>query len=210
MSRYDATPRNFLFSVKGPRYPTHMLRFRDETARPATANFFASGVLALREKPGVFLWQFPPNFAFVPDSFEAVLALLPMDFASAAQFAAQHDARVSDPWVDVDVNRRVRHAIEIRHPSFGTPEFVALLRKYKAALVISDSTAGWPYGEDATSGHHLSPLMNRYSRSCAPDVPRPALALRPSGPAQPTRGHPLSGFTRRRHDGCSVPVKRTR
>ncbi|SEJ17329.1 DUF72 domain-containing protein [Paraburkholderia diazotrophica] len=151
LSWYDATPRNFLFSVKGPRYLTHMLRFRDETARPAMANFFASGVLALREKLGVFLWQFPPNFAFVPESFEAFLALLPVDFASAAQFAAQHDARVSHPWFSVDVNRRLRHAIEIRHPSFCTPGFVALLRKYKAALVISDSTAGWPYGEDVTS-----------------------------------------------------------
>ncbi|MEM5436109.1 DUF72 domain-containing protein [Paraburkholderia diazotrophica] len=151
LSWYDATPRNFIFSVKGPRYLTHMLRFRDETARPAMANFFASGVLALREKLGVFLWQFPPNFAFVPDSFEAFLALLPVDFASAAQFAAQHDARVNHPWFNVDVNRRLRHAIEIRHPSFCAPEFVALLRKYKAALVISDSTAGWPYGEDVTS-----------------------------------------------------------
>lgn len=151
LSWHDATPRGFTFSVKGPRYLTHMLRFRDETARPAMANFFASGVLALREKLGAFLWQFPPNFAFVPDSFEALLALLPADFDAAARFARQHDARVKNPWFDVDVNRRIRHAIEIRHPSFCTPEFVTLLRKYKAALVISDSTAGWPYGEDVTS-----------------------------------------------------------
>ncbi|XQM37399.1 hypothetical protein DFLDMN_004283 [Cupriavidus sp. H19C3] len=29
---HDAVPRNFVFSVKGPRYLTHWLRFRDEAA----------------------------------------------------------------------------------------------------------------------------------------------------------------------------------
>lgn len=52
---HDATPADFIFSVKGPRYLTHMLRFRDETAISAMANFFASGVLALGQKLGPFL-----------------------------------------------------------------------------------------------------------------------------------------------------------
>ncbi|MBP0588369.1 DUF72 domain-containing protein [Paraburkholderia sp. LEh10] len=151
LSWYDSTPENFAFSVKGPRYLTHMLRFRDETARPAIANFFASGVLALREKLAAFLWQFPPNFSFVPSSFDAFLALLPSDFRSAARLAHSHDTRVKDPWFDVRSNLRIRHAIEIRHPSFCVPEFVAMLRKYRAALVVSDATADWPYGEDVTS-----------------------------------------------------------
>jgi uncharacterized protein YecE (DUF72 family) len=67
---HDATPANFVFSVKGPRYLTHMLRFRDETASVAMANFFASAVLALGRKLGPFLWQFPPNLAFKPETFE--------------------------------------------------------------------------------------------------------------------------------------------
>ncbi|ACC73761.1 DUF72 domain-containing protein [Paraburkholderia phymatum] len=151
LSWYGATPDGFTFSVKGPRYLTHMLRFRDETARPAIANFFASGVLALRDKLGAFLWQFPPTFKFAPESFEAFLALLPRDAESAAALAREHDGRVKEPWCEVDVNRRLRHAIEIRHPSFCVPEFVALLRKHKAALVVSDATADWPYVEDVTS-----------------------------------------------------------
>ena len=151
LSWYDATPDGFTFSVKGPRYLTHMLRFRDETARPAIANFFASGVLALRNKLGAFLWQFPPNFRFAPESFEAFLALLPRDVEAAAALARTHDGRVKEPWCEVDSNRRLRHAIEIRHASFCVPEFVALLRKHKAALVVSDAVAGWPYAEDVTS-----------------------------------------------------------
>ncbi|WP_176053794.1 MULTISPECIES: DUF72 domain-containing protein [Paraburkholderia] len=151
LSWYEATPDGFTFSVKGPRYLTHMLRFRDETALPAIANFFASGVLALRDKLGPFLWQFPPNFPFKPDLFERFLALLPQDFDSAAKLALQHDGRVKQPWFAVETNRRLRHAVEIRHPSFCVPEFVALLRKHKAALVVSDAVAGWPYGEDVTS-----------------------------------------------------------
>src|SRR5947209_20502276 len=46
----DATPEDFLFSLKGPRYITHMKRLRD--VGEALANFFASGVLALGPKLG--------------------------------------------------------------------------------------------------------------------------------------------------------------
>ncbi|MDR5763426.1 DUF72 domain-containing protein [Caballeronia sp. LZ035] len=151
-SWHDATPDNFVFSVKGPRYLTHMLRFRDETATSALANFFASGVLGLGDKLGPFLWQFPPTFAFHPDAFERFLALLPKDTTAAAAFAGQHDARVREPWFEPPKKRRaLRHAVEIRHPSFLDEGFVQLLRTYGAALVVSDSTAGWPYAEDLTA-----------------------------------------------------------
>ncbi|MDR5763332.1 DUF72 domain-containing protein [Caballeronia sp. LZ035] len=149
---HDATPDNFVFSVKGPRYLTHMLRFRDETATRAMANFFASGVLGLGNKLGPFLWQFPPTFAFHADAFERFLALLPKDTTAAAAFAGQHDARVKEPWFEPPRKRRaLRHAIEVRHPSFLEEGFVQLLRTYGAALVVSDSTAGWPYAEDLTA-----------------------------------------------------------
>lgn len=148
---YDATPEGFVFSVKGPRYLTHMLRFRDESARPAIANFFASGVLALREKLGPFLWQFPPNFSFDPARLEAFLGLLPHTVGQAAELAARHDARVKQPWFAVKGRSALRHAVEIRHASFCTPDFVALLRRHGVALVVSDSVAGWPYAEDVTA-----------------------------------------------------------
>jgi uncharacterized protein YecE (DUF72 family) len=150
-SWYAATPAHFVFSVKGPRYLTHMLRFQDDTSKPAIANFFASGVLALKEKLGPFLWQFPPNYAFEPARLNRFLALLPRDTGEAAALASQHDARVKQPWFGISRQHRLRHAIEIRHPSFARPDFIKTLREHRVALVISDSVAGWPYAEDLTA-----------------------------------------------------------
>lgn len=147
----DETPDEFVFSVKGSRYLTHMLRFRDEEATLACANFFAQGLLALNEKLGPLLWQFPPNYAFDAGRFERFLALLPPDTEAAVRLAKRHDARVSAPWLAIDRNRPMRHAVEIRHASFLVPAFVDLLRRYRVALVVSDSTAPWPYAEDATA-----------------------------------------------------------
>src|SRR5215211_6862885 len=61
---YAQTPEDFVFSVKGGRFITHMKKLRD--VEVPLANFFASGVLCLREKLGPILWQFPPNFRFDP------------------------------------------------------------------------------------------------------------------------------------------------
>jgi uncharacterized protein YecE (DUF72 family) len=150
-SWYEATPDGFVFSVKGPRYLTHMLRFRDETALPALANFFASGVLALEEKLGPFLWQFPPNFAFDAERLERFLALLPQTIDEAVALARKHDARVKAPWFDSKRRGKLRHAVEVRHPSFCVAQFPQLLRRHHASLVVSDSVAGWPYFEDVTA-----------------------------------------------------------
>ncbi|MCP3725115.1 DUF72 domain-containing protein [Paraburkholderia sp. CNPSo 3272] len=147
----DETPEGFVFSIKGARYLTHMLRFRDETATVACANFFAQGLLALNDKLGPLLWQFPPNYTFHVDRLERFLALLPRDTEAALRLARRHDARVKAPWLTIDRNRPLRHAIEIRHASFVVPTFVDLLRRYRVALVVSDSTEPWPYAEDATA-----------------------------------------------------------
>lgn len=50
---YTETPDNFIFAVKGARYITHMKKLREIEA--PLANFFASGVLALRENLGPIL-----------------------------------------------------------------------------------------------------------------------------------------------------------
>lgn len=151
-SWYEESPSGFVFSVKAARYMTHTLRFRDADAtRAAMANFFASGLFNLREKLGPILWQFPPTFKFDKAGFEGILDLLPTNTDEAAGIAAQHDARVKEPCISPGRKRRLRHAIEIRHASFVDPAFIKLLRKYRAALVLSDSVADWPYAEDLTS-----------------------------------------------------------
>jgi uncharacterized protein YecE (DUF72 family) len=149
---HDATPGDFVFSVKGPRFLTHMLRLEGPRMAAGTANFFASGVLNLRAKLGPVLWQFPANMKFKPDVFEKFLDSLPRDTAAAAELATRHDGLVKEPSVTIDRKRRMRHAIEIRSPSFCEAAFVRLLRKYDAALVVSDAVADWPYVEDVTAG----------------------------------------------------------
>jgi len=45
----------------------------------------------------------------------------------------------------------IRHAIEIRHPTFMVPEFFALLRRHNIAFVMADTAGKWPYSEDLTA-----------------------------------------------------------
>ena len=147
---HEQTPRDFVFSVKGPRFITHIRRLREIEA--PIANFFLSGVLRLNEKLGPILWQFPPNFRFAPELFEAFLAQLPHSTAAAAELLERSDARVKGrTWAKIDADRPLRHAIEIRHTSFSTPAFIRLLRKYRAALVTADAAAGWPMLLDVTA-----------------------------------------------------------
>jgi uncharacterized protein YecE (DUF72 family) len=59
---YQQTPPEFVFSVKAPRFITHIKRLRDIDA--PLANFFASGIANLREKLGPILWQLPPSLRY--------------------------------------------------------------------------------------------------------------------------------------------------
>jgi len=145
---YRATPADFIFAVKGSRFITHMLRLRG--AERALANFFASGVLCLGEKLGPFLWQLPPTLPF-DERFEPFLANLPRDTTRARELARDHDERVREPDLGDGRERPLRHAVEIRHPSFCVPAFPALLRRYGVAFVIADTAGHFPYFEDVTT-----------------------------------------------------------
>ena len=147
---YAATPPHFVFSVKGNRFLTHILRLRG--IEEPLANVFASGVFNLREKLGPFLWQFPPNFRYDPEPVEHFLSLLPHDTEQALALARKRGARMKGrSRLAIDARRPVRHAMEIRHESFVDESFVALLRKYRVALVVADTAGKWPYREDVTS-----------------------------------------------------------
>jgi uncharacterized protein YecE (DUF72 family) len=147
---YDETPPGFVFAVKGSRFITHMLKLRNlETALP---NFFASGVLRLREKLGPILWQFPERFPVDLDRFARFLDALPATSHEAAALARRHDERLEGrAWTEAEVSIPLRHAFEIRQPGLFGPEFVALLREHGAALVFADTAGRWPYAEDLTA-----------------------------------------------------------
>jgi len=109
------TPDDFVFSVKAPRTATQRKILAE--ARPSIERFLDSGITELGPKLGPILWQFAPWTAFHTDDFAAFLALLPK-------------TRNAQP---------LRHAVEVRHKSFGTPDFVGLLRQHQAAVVFVDS-----------------------------------------------------------------------
>ena len=48
-------------------------------------------------------------------------------------------------------DRELRHALEVRHPSFAAPELIELLREHDVALVVADTAGRWPFLEDVTA-----------------------------------------------------------
>ncbi|HVN44755.1 MAG TPA: DUF72 domain-containing protein [Steroidobacteraceae bacterium] len=147
---HEQTPPGFIFALKGGRYITHMLKLR-KVERPL-ANFFASGVLNLREKLGPVLWQFPAALSFDAERFESFFALLPTDTASALSLARRRSRWMKGRTrLAIDAIRPVRHAVEIRHESFVTAAFMELLRKYHLALTVAESAGRWPRVGDVTA-----------------------------------------------------------
>ena len=122
----DETPEDFVFALKGPRFATSRRVLAE--AGPSIEKFLASGIVELKGKLGPINWQFPPTKTFDPDDFDAFLALLPSEYEGHA----------------------LRHAVEVRHESFATPEFIDLLRRYGVAAVIADK-AGTPQLHDVTA-----------------------------------------------------------
>jgi uncharacterized protein YecE (DUF72 family) len=121
------TPDDFEFAVKGGRFITHMKRLRD--VEEPLGRFFASGVLTLGPKLGPILWQLPPTLQFDPALLASFFGLLPRS----------HEGRP------------IRHALEVRHPSFRDPGFPPLLREHDIALVIADTANTFVYLEDVTA-----------------------------------------------------------
>jgi uncharacterized protein YecE (DUF72 family) len=149
-SWHDSTPDDFVFSVKAPRFITHMKKLRDVQA--PVANFFASGILALRDKMGPILWQLPPNFGFDPQRLDEFFSQLPRSTAQAASLAARHDERMDGrALTQTDRDRPLRHALEVRHASFATAAFTDLLRQHEIAVVVADTAGKWPLIAEVTT-----------------------------------------------------------
>lgn len=150
----DQTPHGYVLAVKGGRFITHMKQLRDVDA--PTANFFASGLLALQDRLGPILWQLPERVTFDPELLAAFFSLLPRTVGEAAALARRHDDRLPSDRVLTtaprgSARRRLRHALEFRHDSFCTDEAAALLRRYDVATVVADTAGRWPMARTVTS-----------------------------------------------------------
>jgi uncharacterized protein YecE (DUF72 family) len=112
----DAVPEHFVFAVKAPRYVTVIKRLRD--AAEPVARFLGCGVRDLGSRLGPVLWQIPDD--------------LPYDEAAVETFLGLLDGS------------GLRHALEVRHPSFDDPRFRAQAAAHGVAVVLGDTANGWP------------------------------------------------------------------
>lgn len=119
----ERTPEGFVLAVKGHREVTHVKRLRD--VGDALARFYESGVLDLGPKLGPVLWQLPPALPWEAGRLAAFLDLLP--------------------------GPPVRHALEIRHPSWDNPELVGMLRERGVALCVAESAGRFPEPVEVTA-----------------------------------------------------------
>jgi uncharacterized protein YecE (DUF72 family) len=140
----------FVFAIKGGRFITHNLKLRN--CDRALGNFFASGILALGEKTGPFLWQLPATYSFDAERMDSFMRSLPHDSTDGEGVARQHDHRLKrGALVDSAARVRYRHAFEVRHPSYFCEEFYDILRSHRNAFVIADSAGKFAYDEQVTS-----------------------------------------------------------
>jgi len=111
----DAAPDGFVFAVKASRFCTSRKVLAE--GGESVARFVGQGITELGDKLGPILWQFMATKKFDADDFGAFLNLLPASHEGVA----------------------LRHAVQVRHESFHTPEFVALCRKAGVAIVYAES-----------------------------------------------------------------------
>lgn len=131
---YQETPDDFVFSLKAPRYATNRKVLAE--AGETIERFFDSGVLLLKQKLGAVNWQFAPTRKFDKEDFEAFLKLLPASIEG----------------------QKLRHAIEVRNDTFRTPDFIALARKYKVAVVLAGDSE-YPQIADLTAPFVYARIM---------------------------------------------------
>jgi uncharacterized protein YecE (DUF72 family) len=107
-------PDGFVFSVKGPRFATNRRELAG--AGDSVKRFYDSGVLELGDRLGPVLWQFAPTKKFDAADFGGFLELLPRKLGG----------------------RVLRHVVEVRHDSFRTPDFIALIRQFQTPVVFAE------------------------------------------------------------------------
>jgi uncharacterized protein YecE (DUF72 family) len=202
----DATPDDFVFAVKGPRFATNR-RILAEAA-PSIERFFSSGVTELKHKLGPVNWQFATTKRFDPDDFGAFLTLLPASVGGLA----------------------IRHAVEVRNESFRDPAFVALARERGVAVVIAgdskypqiaEVTAPFVYArimgtvEDEASGYSRDQLdlwAKRAKVWAAGGAPEGFDTAAPPAEALPREVflYVISGFKARNPLAAMALIERTR
>ena len=134
----DETPDDFVFAVKASRYCTNRKILSE--GGESVGRFLDQGLTALGDKLGPINWQFMATKKFDPVDFEGFLKLLPKEKDGV----------------------RLRHALEVRSPTFDTPQFHDLAAKYGAAIVyaVDDEALEWPRIDQPTADFTYARLMS--------------------------------------------------
>lgn len=110
----DVAPDGFQFAVKGSRFCVSRSNLAE--SGDGIGNFFAQGLTALGNKLGPVLWLLSAHRRFEQDDIARFFELLPREADGVA----------------------IRHAIEPRHESFKSEQFVELCREHRIAIVFGD------------------------------------------------------------------------
>jgi uncharacterized protein YecE (DUF72 family) len=131
---HDETPDGFVFAVKASRYCTNRKQLAGATE--AITRFVEQGLSELRDRLGPINWQFMATKKFDAEDFGAFLSQLPREIGGL----------------------RLRHAVEVRHPSFKDARFYDLARKNNVAIVFADDDE-FPAIDEPTADFAYARLM---------------------------------------------------
>jgi len=156
----DETPDDFVFAVKASRFCTNRKVLSE--GNESLERFLDQGLTALGDKLGPINWQFMATKKFDPVDFEGFLKLLPKEKDGV----------------------RLRHALEVRSPTFDVPQFYDLAAKYGAAIIYAedDEAPEWPRIDQPIADFTYARMM-----SSKPDEPTGMTPAELDGIAKQTR-----------------------
>ena len=128
------TPDGFVFAVKASRYCTNRKELSD--AVESIERFVGQGLSELGDRLGPINWQFMATKKFDAEDFGAFLKALPRKVDGIP----------------------LRHALEVRNPTFKDQKFYGLARRYNAAIVYADDEA-FPEIDEPTADFTYARLM---------------------------------------------------
>jgi uncharacterized protein YecE (DUF72 family) len=142
----EQTPDDFVFSLKASRHATNRRVLAE--AGDSIARFLNSGIAELGPKLGPIVWQFAPTKRFDATDFGRFLDLLPRGVQGVP----------------------LQHAVDVRHESFKSAEYLALARRHGVATVFTESD-DYPAFADVTGDFIYTRIMrteSRWSEGCTP------------------------------------------
>jgi len=142
----EETPDDFVFAVKASRFCTNRRVLAD--AKDSIDKFLNQGLTELGPKLGPINWQFMATKKFDPADFASFLKLLPETLGGLS----------------------LRHAVEVRSPTFVTKDFVTMARDHNVAIVtakdedfpeIDERTADFTYARFMATSEDLAEGVSR-------------------------------------------------